>query len=102
MASRYDFECAAGHIAEQMAERSQLESWCWCGLRARRLPSLAGVTGSVRVPMGERKIPLGRFVEAHDTLVDQAQRAGVEPPDTLAIAKQRAKEIRKHRPDLIG
>ena len=103
--ARYDFACAAGHVTERSVERSVTTAPCGsagCRRMASRLPSLVGVTGIVRVPMRERKFPLGRMVEAQHTIVDQAQRAGVEPPDMLAIAKQRAKEIRRHRPDLIG
>jgi len=51
--------------------------------------------------MRERRIPLTRFVNALDDMQRDARKAGVEPPDVLAIAARQAAEIGKHQPELI-
>ncbi len=107
MAPVYDFRCDAGHVTEEVTDRAQRSGVCpQCGSASQRVAvypgHVPGVNGIVTVPMAERGIPLGRALEAHDTIVHQAERAGVEPPDTLSIAKRVAKGIQKHRPDLIG
>ena len=82
--------------------REVREAPCDCGRSARRQLSAPLINGIVQVPMRERGIPLNRMIEAHDTIVHQSDQAGVEPPDTLKIAKRQAARIRKHAPELIG
>lgn len=98
----YDFSCPEGHVFEARVAREVREAPCACGLVARRCLSAPLINGIVQVPMRERGIPLNRMIEAHDTIVHQSEQAGVEPPDTLAIAKQQAAKIRQHRPELVG
>ena len=102
----YDFRCAAGHTSEARADRSERAIQCPdCDLVAQRVVgypnALPGVTGGARVPMNQRHIALGRAQEAHDTIVYEAEKAGVEPPDTLAIAKREAEKVRRDAPELI-
>ena len=98
----YDFRCPEGHVFEARVAREVHEAPCDCGLVARRELAAPLINGIVQVPMRERGIPLNRMIEAHDTIVHQSDRAGVEPVDTLAIAKRRAATIRRHRPELVG
>ena len=101
MSPTFDFRCGSDHITERSVDRSVLSIRCRCGRVARRELAVARLNGLVGIPMKERPIHLNRFVEAHDEMVYQAERAGVTPPDTFKIAKARAAAIQKHRPDLV-
>jgi len=101
----YDFRCESGHTTESVEHRETRAIACSsCGSSASRVavPSRVGLAGFTVTPIGERMVPLSRFREAHDTIVHEAARAGVTPPDTLKIAKHAAREITKHRADLLG
>lgn len=103
----YDFVCARRHTTEATTARDVEAVLCGrasCMLTARRsaVPARVGLGGMVTTPMDQRRIPLSLAQEAHDTIVDQASRAGVRPPDTFRAAKARGRAIRRHRPDLIG
>lgn len=97
----FDFECERGHRTEHDVDRSVRSVVCACGKQAARQFSVPHVNGIVKVPMRERGVPLNRMVEAHDTILYEAEKAHVEPPDTLKMAKAQAAAIRKHRPDLV-
>ena len=101
MSPNYDFTCGSGHTSEHAVERAVMSVRCRCGRVARREIAVARLGGLVDVPMRERGVPLNRMVEAHETILHEAARAGVEPPDTLAMAKAQAKAIQRHRPDLV-
>ena len=93
-------------MTEARADRSQRSLPCpACDLPSQRVvgypAALPGVTGGARVPMNQRGIPLGLAQEAHDTIVYEAEKAGVEPPDTLSIAKREAAKVRRGAPELI-
>ncbi len=103
----YDFRCASGHTTEERTDRSTRGIACpECDLLAERLSCYPGrtpaINGIVTVPMAERRIPLGRFIEAQHSLVDDAERKGARVPDLLEVAKQTASEIQRHAPELIG
>lgn len=102
---RYDFRCAGGHVTEELTGREVRAIACpSCPLLAERLvvPSGVGITGLTVPPIGERRVHLGRAIEAQHEIVDQAQRAGVEPPDLLSVARRKAAAIRKHAPEVLG
>ncbi len=100
----YDFRCPHGHTTEHRVSRAQRSMRCACGLWGQRIvvPSRVGVTGFATTPIRERPIPLNRFIEAQGQLVHDAERRGLEPPDTLGFAKRQAKEIQERAPELLG
>ena len=99
----YDWHCAGGHTFEASVDRTVHATPCLeCDLSAQRQFAVPAVTGIVQVPMRERKIPLNRMIEAHDTIVHEAEKAHVEPPNTLKIAKAAAREIQAKAPELLG
>lgn len=93
---RYDFGCSSGHITEQVVDRDIRSATCDCGASAERLLSLGVSVGGMRTPTQYHDINLNRAVEAHGETLLAAERAGVEPPDTLGEAKRRvaAGEVR--------
>ena len=101
----YDFRCEAGHTTESVEHRETRAIACdVCGSSAARVavPSRLGISGFTTTPIGERRFPLDRFVEAQGEMIRDAERAGVKAPDVLKIAEHHAREIQTHRPDLRG
>lgn len=95
---RYDYCCEGGHRREIVAGYEDAEVPCPdCGLPARRMPYCVGVeirgdTVSKPTPTRERRINLGRFQDAHQEMLHDCERAGVEPPDCFQIAKDRIRK----------
>lgn len=103
----YDFECAEGHVTEALTDREAKALDCdVCRAPAQRVVvypgHTPGVTGVTVPPMRERRVRLTRFAEAQGEMVHEAERTGVAAPDVLGIAKRRAADIQKYRPDLLG
>jgi hypothetical protein len=104
---RYDFKCRNGHKEESVQGMATEVIPCpVCGAPARRsacyTPYLRTETG---VRMGPRtkqealnkhgQIRLSSFVEAQHEMIDRCERQHIEPPDTLAIGKQRARQLKQ-------
>lgn len=107
---RYNYRCVGSgwaHELEQWASREQREFDCpEHGRPAQRIAvypgAVPGVTGAVTVPVSQRYIPLKQAQEAHDEIVYESERAGVEPPDLVAAGMRQAAMRRKYLPETIG
>ena len=98
----YDFRCDEGHEFEERGGFNTSEVPCHCGLVARRSSvNRIGVSGFATPAMNERPLPISRGQEAMDDMQTQARKTGVEAPDVWQIAKDEAKRIRQHEPELI-
>ena len=75
-----------------------------CGGRAERdpVPQGIGISGFRVTPVSQRYVPLSRAMEAQQTILHEAQKAGVEPPDLYAAGIRQAAARRRYAPETIG
>lgn len=90
---RFDYRCPAGHLRESVEDRETTAIGCAdCGATAQRtfvaghLPRINGFTPK---PTREHYIRAGQAMEAQHEIIDACERANVEPPDLLGIARKR-------------
>lgn len=111
---RYDYVCECGKTTESRQGMAVEAIPCPdCGRPARRSPCY---TPYLRTETGVRMGPtLGQealnkhgqlrvstFMEAQHELVDACEREHIEPPDTLAIGKRRAKALQQRGVTSLG
>jgi putative FmdB family regulatory protein len=100
----YDYRCGKGHVTEQRRTMGCSEIVCpSCSGVAHRQAVYAeqAIRGDTvaRPRLGNRatdkagRFRLGLFQEAHAEILHDSEKAGIEPPDTLSIGKERAKRI---------
>ncbi len=94
---RYDYRCAGGHTTEAVRPmRVGLIDCPTCEEPAQRLSCYAGIQQAGdgvngHRPTSEAPVNVTQFTEAHGQVLHEAERAGVEPPDFLKVAKERIK-----------
>ena len=94
---RYDYRCAGGHTTEAIRPmRVGLIDCPVCKEPAQRLSCYAGIQAmgdgiNCHRPTREAPVDITQFTEAHGQILHEAEKAHVEPPDFLKIAKERVR-----------
>lgn len=102
----YTYLCNCGYAAELRRARSARAVACpQCGGRAKRDPvprGSVGIAGFRVTPVSQRYVPVSRAMEAHETILHEAAKAGVQPPDLYAAGIRQAAWRRRNAPETIG
>lgn len=92
---RFDYLCPAGHLHESLEDRETTAIGCTdCGATATRTivaGHLPGISGFTPKPTREHYVRLGQAMEAQHEIIDACERAHIEPPDLLGMARARIK-----------